>query len=132
MLDALFQPGRGFHGLASNDRVAHPVQLINTMLQKIFNSWSRLYATFVDRDQQSFQFVTQIAHGSNAGHARTTFQCMQVAFEFLHGRRGPVFGPGDKRLIRLFEQLRRFFSKNCRNLGIVCGVFNNFFDNRFR
>ena len=69
--DALLEFCRSGHGLARDHEVPHAMKFVNALLQHLPYATTRGHASIVDRYQQRFQFVTQVAHGRDTGHSCT-------------------------------------------------------------
>ena len=103
MLNSLHQVGGGPDDLVRDNQVAHAMQFVDTSLQQILDCRRSFYATVVDRNQQSFDFVTQVSHSRNAGHACATFERMKVAFQLVHRLRRTFLDPFHQRLVCRLE-----------------------------
>ena len=105
--DPPLQFGCRSHGPAGNHHVAHPVQFVDAVLEKFFHTLARSHTAFVNRYEQGFEFVAEVAHGLDAGHAGAALERMQVPLEFLY--RLPcalVLHPEAERLVGRFEEFR--------------------------
>ena len=83
------------------------MQFIDAVLEQFFHTLAGSHAAFVNRYEQGFEFVTEVAHCRNAGHAGAALERMQVPLQFLH--RLPcalVLCPEDERLVGRFEEFR--------------------------
>ena len=132
MLNALFELRCGVNRFARDDEVTHAVQFVNTALQQVLDSGCRFDAPVVDRDQQCLNLMTQVAHGRDPGHARTTFQRMQMTLELVHRLCRTLPDPIDKCPVRRLEQLGRLFREDRRDLNIIFGLFARSRDRRRR
>ena len=72
------------HRLTGNDGITHAMQFVHTLLQQVVHRPGRFNALAIDRDQQGFNFVTQVTHRGDAGHSRAALQRMQMALQFFH------------------------------------------------
>ena len=76
--------------------------------------------------------MAQIAHRSNASHARATLQCVQMAFELFHRLAGLfITNPGQQGLVGRFKELRRFLRKYRSDLGVVFDLFRRGLNDSF-
>ena len=98
------------------------MQLVDTLLQKILDGRRCLDASVVNRNQQGFDFMAEVAHGRNAGHTGPALQRVQVALELLHRLRGTLLDPLEERLVGRFEQLGRLLREYRRDFRIVLGL----------
>ncbi len=111
--------------LAGDHHVAHAVQFVDTTLQQIIYLRIRRNLVVVDIDQERLEFVTQVTHRQDAGHARAALERVQVAFELLHVlARRPVLCPFAQRLVRRLQEFSGLLGKNRCNLGVVFGFLS--------
>ena len=106
------------------------MQLVERSLEQVLNCRRRFDTTVVDRNQQCLDVMTQVTHGGDTRHARTTFQRVQVALEFIHRLRRTLLHPVDKSLVCRFEQLGRFLGEDSGNFGVVFGLVRDNLDDR--
>ena len=104
LLDALFELRCRAHRFAGDDEVSHVVQFVERVLQQVRDAGRRFHAPVVDRDDQCLEFMTQVTHRRDAGHARAALERVQVAFELVDRRaRGVVRRPFTERLVGRLE-----------------------------
>ena len=99
--------------------IAHPVQFVEARLQGRERRFTGGDLPAFDQLHERFEFMTQIAHGANARHARTALQRVDDALQFKYERVVPaILLPCGQRLLRSLQQLRCFFGKDSRDFGI--------------
>ena len=86
--------------------LAHAVQFVDRCLQHVERRCVAGGRAGLDRREERFDFVAQVAHGANARHARTALQRMQQALELGDlAAIGTVGAPVRERRLGLLEQL---------------------------
>ena len=128
LLDALLEFRRLHDRFPGDHGIAHAVQLVQRPLQQGTDPRCRFDPAVVERSDQRLEFMAQIAHSPDAGHAGTAFQGVQMTFEFMHVLlRSRIPDPLDERFVGGFEQLRGFLGENRRDLCVVLGFLRRFF-----
>ena len=110
----------GIDRLAGGDQVAHALQRVERLLHDAERVAVGRLPGAADAQQQRLKFVGQIAHGGDAGHARTTLEGVQHAGQRCRfvavGRRGAHAG---KRGIGRLEEFGGLLAEDRGDFGVV-------------
>ena len=113
-LNAINQRGCRERRAPARHLLAHARQLIERLLANGAGTLVTGGTAQSDLYDQALEFVRQVAHGADAGHARSTLKSVERALErgemFAAGRRRSI--PGLQRRLRRFQQLAGFFAEN--------------------